>query len=131
MPVEIVDFLAKYFASDNIAWPEQYLWKVEREQEFNDLGLTRRMTFIMYDAEDLEEGEEEDILMKLERTDTQRVKMLLLNFLVGRILINHVIVRQKIVLQWAFQKQRLIHRQPMGNVLKKFTFIGIATINYF
>ena len=94
LPIEIVDFLAKYFASDNIAWPKEYLWVVEEEQlEFNELNLTRRMTFIEHEAEDLDEGEEEDINARFARTNTDRVQMLLLNFLIGRILINHVIVR--------------------------------------
>jgi hypothetical protein len=102
IPKEIVDFLAKYFASDNVAWPTEYLWRVEEdEMEFTELGLTRRTIFKHH--EDTEEGDgkadidtdsdDEDVQFKMVDFDTSKVRRLVLNFLVGRVLINHVIVR--------------------------------------
>jgi hypothetical protein len=103
IPKEIIDFLAKYFASDNVAWPQEYLWKCEEdEMEFSELGITRRMiTKKSNDEEkegddkddDSDSDEEEDIIMKMDGLDTSKVRRLLLNFLIGRVLINHVIVR--------------------------------------
>jgi hypothetical protein len=118
LPREIVNFLAKYFASDNIAWPEQYLWKTEHEKlEFNDLGLTRRMSYTEREAEDSDE--EEDFNMKLDRTNTQRVQILLLNFLVGRILINHVIVRPEDCPSMGVAKSKIDPSTSHGQRIKK------------
>ena len=109
---------AKYFASDNIALKE-YLWVIEEEQlEFNELNLTRRMTFIDHDAEDLDEGEEEDFQVE-GRTNTERVEMLLLNFLIGRILINHVIVRPEDCPALGISKSRLDTSTSHGQRIKK------------
>merc|ERR1711871_559236 len=53
------------------------------------------------------------------RTNTERVEMLLLNFLIGRILINHVIVRPEDCPALGISKSRLDTSTSHGQRIKK------------
>ena len=105
IPQKLCEFLAKYFVMDGVAFPSNYLFKYEeRALEFNVLGMTRRMVY-REKGPDQEDGEDnEAATLDLNNDDhngkhgylnTSRPRMLIINFLICRVLINEVLMNTK------------------------------------
>ena len=96
IPHKLCEFFAKYFVHDGVAFPNNYLWKTEeRELEFNSVGMTRRMVY----SEDLDaaaskkkDDEDEAHFDPNVLLNTDRPRLLIVNFLIARVLIGQVLL---------------------------------------
>jgi preprotein translocase subunit SecG len=96
IPHKLCEFFAKYFVHDGVAFPNNYLWKTEeRELEFNSVGMTRRMVY----SEDLDaaaskkkDDEDEAQFDPNVLLNTDRPRLLIVNFLIARVLIGQVLL---------------------------------------
>ncbi len=108
IPRKLCEFFAKYFVSDGIAFPDGYLWLSEENKlEFAKVGterVTRRMVFREDALEDSmksqpegeeDERESDDLLRSSKASDinTERPRILITNFLLGRVLCENVLLQ--------------------------------------
>lgn len=122
IPRKLCEFFAKYFVSDGIAFPDGYLWLSEENKlEFAKVGterVTRRMVF--RDAENAledsmksqpdgeeDEHESDDLLQRTKASDinTERPRILITNFLLGRVLCENVLLQPSTCLALAGGKE--------------------------
>lgn len=96
IPHKLCEFFAKYFVHDGVAFPNSYLWKTEeRELEFNSIGMTRRMVFsedLDTSASEKKDDEDEAQFDSNVLLNTDRPRLLIVNFLIARVLIGQVLL---------------------------------------
>ena len=108
VPRKLCEFFAKYFVSDGIAFPPNYIWESEANKlEFSAIGtekITRRMVYKNQESSEestssvakSEEKKEKDIDLLLNTQEnelnTERPRLLITNFLLGRVLCESVLL---------------------------------------